>query len=75
MARNTHWYIVIVSAYYSFIAGPICKYYFFSSVQHKWGYVCFIMIIVEVTIFFDVVVRVKIYCTGTTVLVLTFYYK
>ena len=75
MAGDTHWYMVIVSAYYSFIVRSICKDYLFSSIQHRWGYVCLIMIIIEVTIFFDVMVRVKIYCTRTTVLVFTFYHK
>ena len=75
MAGDTHWYVVIVSAYYSFIVGPIGKDYLFSSIQHRWRYGYLVMIIIEATIFFDVMVSVEIYCTGTTVLVLTFYYK
>ena len=75
MAGDTHWYIVNVSAYYSFIIGPIHKDYLFSSIQHRGGYVCLIMIIIEVTIFFDVMFRIKIYCSGTAVLVFTFYHK
>ena len=75
MAGDTHWYVVIVSAYYSFVVGPISKDYLFYSVQHRWGYVCLVMIIIEVTIFFDVMVSIEMYCTGTTVLVTTFYYE
>ena len=39
------------------------------------GYVCLVMIIIEVTIFFNALVSIEIYCTGTTVFVLTFYYE
>ena len=75
MAGDTHWYVIIVSAYYPFIIGPVCKNYLFFTIQHRWGYVCFIVIIIEVTIFFDVSVSVKVSCTGTAVLVFTFCYK
>ena len=75
MAGDTHWYVIIVGAYYPFIAGPICKNYLFSTIQHRWGYVCFIVIIIEVAIFFDVSVNFKVYCPGTAVLVFTFYCK
>ena len=75
MTGDIHWYIVIISAYYSLIIGPIGKDYLFSSIQYRWGYVGFVMIIIEVTIFLNVTVRIKIYCTGTTVLVFTFHYK
>ena len=36
---NIHWYIVIISAYYSFIIRPIGKDYLLSSIQYGWGYV------------------------------------
>ena len=70
-----HWYIVIISAYYSIIIGPIGKDYLFSSIQYGWGYVSFVMIIIKVTIFFDVMIRNEIYCTGATVFVFNFHYK
>ena len=75
MTRDIYWYTVIISAYYSFIVGPICKDYLFSSIQHRWGNVSFVMIVIEVTVFFDVVVRVEIYCPCTAVLVFTFHFK
>ena len=75
MTGNIHWYIVIISAYHSLIIGPIGKDYLFSSIQYGWDYVGFVMIIIEVTILFNVAVRIKIYCTGTTIFVFTFHYK
>ena len=75
MTGDIHWYIVIISAYYSLIIGPIGKDYLFSSIQYGWGYVSFVMIIIEVTILFNIAVRNKIYCTGTTIFVFTFNYK
>ena len=71
MTGYTYWYIVIVGAYYPFVVRPICKNYLFSSVQHRWGYVGFIMIVIEIVIFLNVMVRVEIYCTCTAVLVFT----
>ena len=75
MAGNIHWYIVIISAYYSFIIGPIGKDYLLTSVQYGWGYVGFVVIVKEVTIFFNALIRIEVYHTGTTVFVLTFHYK
>ena len=75
MAGYIDWYIVIISAYYSLIIGPIGKDYLFSSVQYRWGYISFVMVVIKFTIFFNVMVRIGIYCTGTTVFVFTFHYK
>ena len=65
MTGDIYWYIVMISAYYSLIIGPIGKDYLFSSIQYGSGYVGFVVIIIEVTISFNVLVRIKIYYTGT----------
>ena len=75
MAGYIHWYIVIISAYYSLIIRPVGKDYLLSSIQYGWCYVSFVVIIIRVTIFFDVVIQIEIDCTGPTVFVLTFHYK
>ena len=73
MAGYIDWYIVIISAYYSLIIGPIGEDYLFSSIQYGWGYIAFVMIVIKVTIFFNVMVRIEMYCTGTNVFVFTFH--
>ena len=56
MAGYIDWYIVIISAYYSLIVRPISEDYLFSSVKYGWGYIGFVMIVIKVTIFFNVAV-------------------
>ena len=73
--RNIHWYIVIISAHYCLIIGPIGEDYLFSSVQYGWGYVGFVMILIKVIIFFNVTIRIEIHCTGATGFMFTFCYK
>ena len=62
MAGYIDWYIVIISAYYSLIIGPIGEDYLFSSIQYGWDYIVFVMIVIKVTNLFNVVVRIGIYC-------------
>ena len=75
MTGDVYWYVVVISAYYSFIVGPICKYYLFSSILNRWCYVSLIVIIIEITVFLNVMYIVEIHCSCTAVLVFTLYYK
>ena len=56
MTGYIDWYIVIISPYYSLIIGPIGEDYLVFSIQYGWGYIGFVMIVIKVTIFFNVVV-------------------
>ena len=55
-----YWYIIIVSANYSFIVRPICKNYLLSFISYRWCYIGLVEIIVKFTVFSDFIIQVEV---------------